>query len=131
MAAVARVALWFEQHVFPPLKLDLPARKRIALMAEQLRTFYGDGSKSCLLDVLSIPGAPEEVAAALKGVMRAWIKAFTDIARESDLDANLSRSRAEEAVVRIEGALIVSRVLGDNGPFQRCMKLLPDLLTET
>jgi hypothetical protein len=43
---------------------------------------------------------------------------------------SLARSRAEEAVIRIEGSLVLARVLGDNTPFLKVIKLLPDLLTE-
>ncbi len=37
--------------------------------------------------------------------------------------------KAEEAIARIEGSLILARVLGDSAAFERVLKLLPDLLT--
>jgi hypothetical protein len=57
------------------------------------------------------------------------LKAFGEIARESGLSSSVSRLRAEEAIVRIEGSLVLARVLGDTKPFQRVLKLLPGLLT--
>lgn len=61
--------------------------------------------------------------------MQAWIKAFADIAKESGMSPALAKSKAEEAIIRIEGSLVVARVLGENAHFERTMKLLPDLLT--
>jgi TetR/AcrR family transcriptional repressor of lmrAB and yxaGH operons len=129
LAVLLRVVNWFEQNVFAPLRTDLAPRKRVALVAEQLRVFYDDGRKSCLNDVLSLPGTGEKIETCIKVAMQAWMKAFTEIARESGLSAGVARLRAEEAIVRIEGSLVVARALGDFAPFDRTIKLLPELLT--
>lgn len=129
MAVVKRVIDWFADHVFAPLKEEGAPRKRVAMVAEQLRVFYHGGTKPCVTDVLSIPGGGDELAVALKIAVQAWLKAFTDIAKESGMPLALARSRAEEAIVRIEGSLILARVLGDTIPFQKVIKHLPDLLT--
>ncbi|MFT4112650.1 TetR/AcrR family transcriptional regulator [Silvibacterium sp.] len=129
LAVAQGVVAWLQQNVVEPLAGDQPARKRIAIVAEHLRTFYGGGKKSCVTEMLSIPGGPEALKAGLRGAMQAWIKAFADVARESGLSPAAARARAEEAVIRIEGSLIVARVLGDIAPFERTIKLLPDLLT--
>lgn len=39
------------------------------------------------------------------------------------------RARAEEAIVRIEGSLVLARVIGDSSNFERILKALPDLLS--
>jgi len=48
----------------------------IRAAAEQLRSFYAEGTKSCILDLLSIPSGGPELAAGLKGTLQAWQKAF-------------------------------------------------------
>jgi hypothetical protein len=101
----------------------------VAFVIERLREFYAGGAKACITDVLSIPGGSEELKTALKGAMQAWINAFTGVAKESGLSPALARARAEEAIVRFEGSLVVARVLGDNSAFERVLKMLPDLLT--
>jgi TetR/AcrR family transcriptional regulator, lmrAB and yxaGH operons repressor len=124
-----RVVDWFEQNVFAPLRSDLTPRKRVALVGEQLRLFYGNGKKSCLNDVLSLPGAGEKIETCIKAALQAWLRAFTEIAKESGFPQGAARFRAEEAIVRIEGSLVMARALGDVGPFDRTIKLLPELLT--
>lgn len=130
MAVLGRVAEWFERRVFAPLRAEGAARKRVQVMAEQLRVFYGNGTRPCVTDVLSLEGGSEEVKAALKVALVAWLKAFTEIAREAGLPAGAARLRAEEAIGRIEGSLVLARVLEDNAPFERAIRALPELLTE-
>jgi TetR/AcrR family transcriptional regulator, lmrAB and yxaGH operons repressor len=130
MAVATRVVRWFEEYVFEPLKAESAPRKRVALVVEQLRNLYCDGSKPCAIDMLSIAGGGEDLKTVLRTVTQAWVKAFTEIAQESGMSLSLARLRAEEAIVRIEGSLVIVRALGDNAPFQRTLKLLPSLLTE-
>jgi len=129
MAVAKNVVAWFQKNVFAPLAGSGSTRKRAAFVMERLREFYVGGTKSCITDVLSIPGGPKELKIALKDAMQAWIASFDDLARESGLPPALARARAEEAIVRLEGALVVSRVLRDNSSFERILKLLPELLT--
>jgi TetR/AcrR family transcriptional regulator, lmrAB and yxaGH operons repressor len=129
MAVAADVVAWFQKNVFEPLAGGGSTRKRVALVIERLREFYGGGTKACITDVLSIPGGSNELKAALKGAMQAWIHSFTEVAKESGFSSAMARARAEEAVVRFEGSLIVARVMGDTSAFERVLKLLPELLT--
>ncbi|MEI9979890.1 MAG: TetR/AcrR family transcriptional regulator [Edaphobacter sp.] len=129
LAVAQGVVTWFQANVFDPLTGDTPPKKRVVVVADNLRTFYSGGKKSCITDVLSLPGGSDALRAGLKGAMQAWIKAFADIARERGFSPSAAKARAEEAILRIEGSLVLARVLGDNTNFERTMKLLPDLLT--
>lgn len=123
------VVHWFQTNVFEVLLGDAAPRKRVSTVVERLRTFYAGGKKSCITDILSIPGGSEELQAGLKAALQAWLRAFTDIGRQSGMSTPVAKARAEEAIVRIEGSLILARVLEDTSPFERTLKLLPDLLT--
>jgi AcrR family transcriptional regulator len=129
MAIVKDTVAWFQTNVFDPLVGNSPVRKRVSFVAERLREFYSGGSKACLMDVLSIPGGSGELQLALREAMQAWVSAFARVARECGLGSAVARSKAEEAIVRIEGSLILARVLGDTTGFERVLRLLPDLLT--
>jgi AcrR family transcriptional regulator len=128
MAIAKDVVTWFQANVFDPLVGTGPARKRVSYVAEKLREFYADGSKACLMDVLSIRGGSEELQLALKAAMQAWVNAFAKVAKESGHGSAAARTKAEEAILRIEGSLILARVLGETACFERALKGLPDLL---
>jgi TetR/AcrR family transcriptional regulator, lmrAB and yxaGH operons repressor len=129
MAVASEVVRWFQANVFEPLKGSGSTRKRVAFVIDRLGEFYAGGTKSCLTDVLSLPGGSEELHTAIRGAMQAWIAAFAQIARESGMSQAAARSKAEEAIIRIEGSLVLGRVLGDTAAFERAIKLLPSLLT--
>jgi AcrR family transcriptional regulator len=130
MAIASEVIAWFQANIFATLAGSGPVRKRVTTAAERLREFYLGGSKACLLDVLSIPGGSEELHGALKGAMQAWVNAFAEVAKESGFGVTAARRKAEDAIIRIEGSLVLARVLGDTTGFERILKSLPDLLTE-
>jgi TetR/AcrR family transcriptional repressor of lmrAB and yxaGH operons len=131
MAVAGEVVGWFQANVFEPLQGAGSTRKRVTFVAERLRKFYAGGTKACLTDVLSIPGGSEKLRSAIRKAMQAWINAFAQVAKESGMSLAVARSRAEEAIIRIEGALILARVMGDTAAFERTLKLLPDFLTST
>ncbi|WP_263376712.1 TetR/AcrR family transcriptional regulator [Granulicella aggregans] len=129
MAIAGGVVTWLQVNVFDPLVGSGSPRKRVSFVAERLREFYVGGSKSCVMEALSIRGGSEELQLALKEAMQALGNAFTQIAKESGHGLAAARSKAEDAIVRLEGSLILARVLGDTACFERMLKRLPDLLT--
>ena len=130
LAVLERVNAWFEQNVFGLLRTQASPRKRVQMVSDKLKEFYGDGTLSCVTDVLSLPNGGRHIAEKLRIAMQAWLKSFTEIAQESGMTALEARSRAEEAVVNIQGSLVLSRVSGNPLPFQKVIKGLPDLLTK-
>jgi AcrR family transcriptional regulator len=130
LAVLGRVSDWFEQNVFRLLRTQTSPRKRVHIVSDKLKEFYGDGTLSCVTDVLSLPNGSRHIAEKLRIAMQAWLKSFTEIAEESGMSAEEARSRAEEAVMKIQGSLVLSRVLGNAVPFQQVIKGLPDLLTK-
>jgi TetR/AcrR family transcriptional repressor of lmrAB and yxaGH operons len=129
LAVVTWVTSGMKQILFDPLKGAGSPRRRLQSACESLRGFYAGGTKSCVFDLLSIPGAPAELKEALRATMHAWLDSFAAVARESGLSSAQARARAEEAITRIEGSLVLSRVLGDGTAFERVLKAVPDLLT--
>jgi TetR/AcrR family transcriptional regulator, lmrAB and yxaGH operons repressor len=129
MAIAGGLVTWLQTNVYDLLAGSGPPRKRVVAVTGNLREFYAGGSKPCLMEALSIRGGSEELQLALKTAMQAMVSAFAQIAKESGHGSSAARSKAEEAIVRLEGSLILSRVLGDTAYFERVLKGLPDLLT--
>jgi hypothetical protein len=121
--------MWFEENIFAPLNEPGPPADRLKTVARKLRVFYGDGAKPCVLDSLSLRGGPPELAAALSAASKAWIEAFASVARESGMTRRLAEDRAHQALIQIEGSLVLSRVTGNRKIFLDTLSRLPDLLT--
>jgi hypothetical protein len=69
------------------------------------------------------------VSAAVKRSFRSLHEAFATVAREAGATPAVARARAEQAVLQIQGALVLARGSGDRGPFERVLKALPGALT--
>jgi TetR/AcrR family transcriptional repressor of lmrAB and yxaGH operons len=130
-AAIAAGNAWFGEHVLQPLSRPGDAGAQVKVVCQRLREFYDDGRLPCVLESLSLPAGNEELHRALNGSLEAWLEAFTQLARKSGFSPAAARDRAEQAVIEIEGSLVLARVRGDSGPFLRTVRKLPKLLTES
>ena len=121
MAAGEGVGAWFEANVFEPLRKPGPLAHRVDAVAARLREFYGDGTKPCVLDTLSLRGGTPELQLALQGALAEWLRAFAAIAAEAGFSPDEARRRAEQAVIAIEGSLVLARVTGKRDLFLAAM----------
>jgi hypothetical protein len=87
-------------------------------------TLYDGGKKACLLARLGASVDRARFSAALKATFLGLISVLAEICRAQGITAAVARNRAEAAVVRIEGALVVSAGVGDTGVFQRALREL-------
>ncbi len=129
-AIVARTGEWFEQHVFAPLKAAGSPAEKLQRVAANLRDFYRRGALWCVLDAMTLGGGSDAIRKSIRAAYSAWLDAFERIAREAGMAPSLARSRAQQALIEIEGSLVVARVTGDSKPFLRVVQNLPDLLGE-
>jgi TetR/AcrR family transcriptional regulator, lmrAB and yxaGH operons repressor len=129
-AAVASGNAWFDEHVLKPLLQPGDPASQVKILCQRLREFYDDGRLPCVLESLSLPAGREELHQGLGSSLDAWQDAFTQLARRSGFSLSVARERAEQAIIEIEGALVLARVRADTGPFLRTIKKLPKLLTE-
>ena len=53
---------------------------------------------------------------------------FSELAQESGINAVEAHRRGEQAVIGIQGALVISRTLGSNEPFLRLLGQFPEQL---
>ncbi|MEN8145380.1 MAG: TetR/AcrR family transcriptional regulator [Gemmatimonadota bacterium] len=120
---------WLATNALAPLAGSGPPEDRLRQMAEKLDEFYEGGRRSCLLDALSFGLEEGGIRDHQKAGMEAWIEAIATMLRESGIPPRTARERAEDAVIRIQGGLVMSRAKGDPLPFQRTLRSLPqDLL---
>ena len=120
----------FIDQIVNVLHTDSPAEERIYEFTRNLSAFYQEGFKTCLIDVLSIG----ETAPVFQPFLRQRIEMIQDglfkVLTELGLDAETARRRAENTMVGIQGSLVVSRVMGNNGAFMRMIEQLPETLLQ-
>lgn len=118
----------FGSHILAPLREGGTPEARVRKVAQRLDEFYEGGTCSCLLDALSIGQRSKAIQAAVADAIEAVIAALAGVAREAGLTSAVARRRAEEALLRVQGALVIARSSGDTAPFRRTLRELPAAL---
>jgi TetR/AcrR family transcriptional repressor of lmrAB and yxaGH operons len=125
---VESVNEWFAENVIRSLAAKGSPAERLHFVIRKLREFYRGGRSSCLLDTLSLPAVEGLLVKGLREALLVWLEAFANIAGASGFSERAARERAENAVISIEGALVLARVLNDTKPFERALERLPGIL---
>ena len=127
-AVLTRADEWLVTHALQPLRGPGEPRARVRSMARALSEFYGAGQHSCLLDAFSLGGEDTAIREHVRASMTAWIAALAEVIREVGIPAGHARRRAQDAVARIQGTLVLSRATGDASAFRRTLREFPEQL---
>ncbi len=127
-AVLERAGKWVSERIFAPLTGPGTPATRIRKMTGQLHAFYAGGRHSCLLDSLSFGNEDNDIRRHVSGAMGAWVDALSKVAREAGISHQKARRRAEDAVSRLQGSLVLARNMKDTGPFERALKDFPAML---
>jgi AcrR family transcriptional regulator len=126
-AVMGRVGGHFARAVEPMVN-DADVAAGIVESARRISEIYADGELPCVLDTLTLSGAPEAVRASAAEITAGWIDAMATAAERGGADPDAARLAAEEAFIRIEGSLVLARLHGDTTAFRRAMAGLPRML---
>lgn len=119
---------WVEDNVVQVLQGEGPVDVRISEMCDRLNELHASGAQPCLLAAISTGASQADFHRQVKESMKLMIGAIAAVLTEAGLSPTLAQQRAEDALVSLEGALIVSRGLGDMRVFQRAIAQLPGTL---
>jgi TetR/AcrR family transcriptional repressor of lmrAB and yxaGH operons len=128
-AVLAQAEAWLDAHVLTPLAGPGTPPARLEQMAQALDAFYMQGSSSCLLDALSLGEGGEQFRDHIQAAFTRWIDALSALVIEhTGCPTVEAQRRSEDAVLSIQGALVLARGTGKTEPFQRVLNNLPTLL---
>jgi AcrR family transcriptional regulator len=117
-----------ETALFEPMRSNGTPRQKLDRMFDTIDAFYDSGKKACLLERLCASVDARRFRRPLGRAFAKWIDAVEALGIESGLPRALARARAEDMVVRIEGALVVSAGTGNSDVFARTIRDLRDHL---
>ena len=111
-----------ERAIFEPLRAAGTPRKKLDRMLDAIDSFYEGGKKACLLERLCASVAAPRFRRPLGQAFTIWIDAVEALAVEAGVPRATARRRAEDLVVRIEGALVVCAGTGSTAVFARAIR---------
>jgi AcrR family transcriptional regulator len=129
-AALESIGNWIEENLLTPLKSDRPATDRIKAMSKGIEEFYQTGQAPCVLSIMSVGEADNLFHQQLEQSLKAWIETLAAVVAETGVTPQQARARAEDAIMLIQGALVLVRVTKNTQPFERAIAQLPKILLE-
>jgi AcrR family transcriptional regulator len=128
-AVLEHLEALLRESVFVPLRTRGPAQRRVEAMVETIDDYYRGGREACVLGNLVLGTSRTRFSRQLQAIFDEWIEALSSALIDAGLSRQIARARAEDAVIRIEGALVLAGAMGDVSLFQRSLKQMPsDLL---
>ena len=127
-AVVGHLGEQFETLILAPLRGNAPPEERLNRMILGLNQFYAGGKDPCVVELFAIGGSREALRDSLAGAVEAWIGTLTAVLEAAGIATDRARYRAEDAVIAVEGALVVGRARDSVEPFQRTLAELPGRL---
>lgn len=94
---------------------------QLARLLEGVNAFYAGGKNACILERLAASVDRAQFKRPLTKAFAGFVGAFAQIGRSAGIPERIVRARAEDAVVRIEGALVLVAATGDTGVFARAL----------
>ncbi len=110
-AAVAYVQMEIQQTMIVPLlNRTLAPEVRFNTMIAAVQLFFVDGSKNCLLNVLSLGEVKPNIQQQLNAIYDAFLYALERLAQEIGMDAHEAKLWSERFLIFLEGALVIQRL---------------------
>ena len=119
---------WLQENVLTPLTGEGSPQERFQKMCDRIDTLYAGGTQPCLLAILQAGTGRNLFHDQVKDTLEAWIEAISKVLIETGLSKNVARQRGEDALIAIQGALMVSQAIDDPKIFGRVLQQLPQQL---
>lgn len=127
---LAHLGSTLDRDLLTPLRGDGKPAARLDAMLRSLATFYDHGKLPCLLERLAASVDAPLFRQPLAQAFASLIGGIQQLCEDAGIPRREAKERAEDAVIRIEGALIVGAGLGDSGAFTRTLARLRRSLLE-
>lgn len=124
-AVLEHVGERFDAMVLAPLRAPGAPGARLDAMIRGLEQFYLRGQASCIFDLFSIGTAGTLLRQPLDRAINRFRDTLAAVLCETGMEIRHARARAEDALVTVQGSLVVARATGDPGCFERALADLP------
>lgn len=123
-------ASWLQENVLSLLTAEGAPEDRLQTMCDRVNELYAGGTQPCLLAILQSGTGQDLRHDQIKATLAAWLEAIVAVLKEAGWDDAIAQQRGEDALIAIQGAVMVSFTLDNPAIFQRVMQTLPQTLLQ-
>ena len=118
-AVLADIDGWFCKTIFTPLEQSRDPATAIRSMIEEVEAYFRSGGRVCLVGWIGLGSSGNAFASQVRDYFVRWIVALARCLEAGHVPLSQARTLAEETVCGIQGAIILSRALGEKAAFGR------------
>lgn len=119
---LASIDRWFNEKIYTPLRNASDPEKGIADMYTATGDYFRSGQRVCLVGVVALGASRDLFAEKVKVYFAGWVDALAAALRRLGDDKADARRKSEQAVLEIQGALVLARAFDDAKVFSRALK---------
>lgn len=119
-----------EENILQPLRSNEDVQTRFQKMCDGIGNMFDGGKQPCMFAILLMGSERNVFHKKVEMLLRTWIDGIASVLIAEGLDKDLAVERGENAVLMIEGALILSQGLNNFAPFERVIRQLPQQLSQ-
>jgi TetR/AcrR family transcriptional regulator, lmrAB and yxaGH operons repressor len=123
------VSDWMEANVLADLRSEGDGEAKISRMVKTLDEFYRGGKEACILCAFTLGDGRNLFSRQVKKIFAVWIDELARLLVERGIAEEEGRRRAEDALVTLQGAVVMSRAMKDGRIFERAMESIRQELT--
>ena len=120
-AVLDEIGVWFETHVFEPLRSDPEPRRAMIVTCDAVEAYFRSGRRVCLVGVFALDETRDRFALNVRSYFVAWRDALAAALQVSGVCHDDAHTVSEEALALIQGGLVLARALNEPASFQRIM----------
>ncbi|MEJ5082086.1 TetR/AcrR family transcriptional regulator [Ochrobactrum sp. MYb379] len=123
-AVLSEIEQWFEHSIYVPLRDGRDPNAAITAMLDETAKYFKSGRRVCLVGALAVSNTRDLFAQAIRRYFVAWVDALQSALVRRGHDSGQARALSEDAVLAIQGAIVLSRAIDDPAVFQRAIDQL-------
>lgn len=100
---------------------DVPNESRVNAVVKGIKKFYGAGKSTCLIRAFSMDSGMQLFEELINTAMKKWLDGFKTMAKHLGFDEAESGFKAEQAIIQIQGSLVLSKALSTTEPFETAL----------
>lgn len=112
---------WFADQVFQPLRTVDNAHSAIIGMFASIIAYFRSGRRVCLVGVFALDNARDRFSKLVRDYFAEWRAALASALRSGGCPKREAIALSEEAVIAVQGALILARALDEPAVFERAL----------
>ena len=123
-ALVSTVLARLDRDAFAPLRGRDAPKTRIRAVIEGFGRYLEGGERNCLIGVLSLGTAHARIGSQISEHLQRWLDGLTQLYQAAGLSHKRAARAAQDVLVRLQGAVVVSRMLDNVATYEQTSKRL-------